>query len=49
VLKLATPISIQPTASAEANGSASLDLVKDVRELQLFILKPQVVEARKLC
>jgi len=48
VLKLATPISVQPAANADANGSASLDPVKDVRELQLFIPKPQVPDARKL-
>ena len=48
VLKLSNPISVQPTANAEANGSASLDPVKDVRELQLYIPKPQVGDARKL-
>jgi hypothetical protein len=48
VLKLSSPISVQPTANAAASGSASLDPVKDVRELQLFIPKPQVAEARKL-
>lgn len=48
VLKLSSPISVQPTANAEASGSASLDPVKDVRELQLYIPKPQVADARKL-
>jgi len=48
VLKLPTPISVQPTTNADANGSASLDAVKDIREVQLFIPKPQVNDARKL-
>ena len=48
VLKLSRPISVQPTANAEASGSASLDRVKDVREVQLFMPKPQVGDVRKL-
>jgi hypothetical protein len=48
VLKLSSPISIQPTANAEASGSASLDPVKDVREVQLFVPRHQVADARKL-
>jgi hypothetical protein len=48
VLKLSHPITVQPAANAEANGSTSLDPVKDVREVQLYIPKPQVSDARKL-
>ena len=48
VLKLSNPVSVQPTANAAANGSTSLDPVKDVREVQLYIPKPQVADARKL-
>ena len=48
VLKLSSPISVQPTANAEASGSASLDPVKDVHEVQLFIPKPRIADARKL-
>lgn len=48
VLKLSNLISVQPAANAEARGSASLDPVKDVREVQLFISRPQIVDARKL-
>ena len=48
VLKLSTRIAVQPTANAEASGSASLDMVKDVHEVQLYMRRPQVADARKL-
>ena len=48
VLKLSSPVSVQPAANAEASGSASLDPVKNVGEVQLFIPRPQVANVRKL-
>lgn len=47
ILKLLEPISVEPAASAEANGSPNLDPAQNVRELQLFMSRPSVVEARK--
>jgi hypothetical protein len=48
VLKLSSPITVQPTANAEVSGSASLDTVKDVHELQLYIPQSKVADVRKL-
>jgi hypothetical protein len=48
VLKLSHGISVEPAANAEATGSASLDTVKNVREVQLFIDPSQKTDARKL-
>jgi len=48
VLKLSIPITVQPTANAEASGSASLDMVKDVNEVQIYLPRPRVRDARKL-
>ncbi len=47
ILRLSEPISVEPAANAEANGSPNLDSAKNIRELQLFMSRPQVVEARK--
>lgn len=47
ILKLPQPISVEPAPNAEANGSPNLDPAKNIRELQLFMGRPQVVEARK--
>lgn len=48
VLKLAHGISVEPAANAEATGSASLDPVKNVREVQLFVDPSRKADARKL-
>ena len=48
VLKLSQAISVQPTANAQANGSASLDPQKNVQEVQLFVDRSQTAEAHKL-
>ena len=48
ILKLPQPVSVEPAANAEANGSPNLDPAKNVREVQLFMRPPQAVEARKL-
>ena len=48
VLKLPQPISVEPAANAEASGSPNLDTAKNVREVQLYMRRPQAVEARKL-
>jgi hypothetical protein len=48
ILKLSHPISVEPTANAEANGSASLDPEKSIHEVQLFVDRSQTAEARKL-
>ena len=48
ILKLPQPVSVEPAANAEANGSPNLDPAKNVREVQLFMSGPQAVEARKL-
>jgi hypothetical protein len=48
ILKLSTTISVEPTANAEANGSANLDAVKNVQEVQLFVPRSQAMNVRKL-
>lgn len=48
ILKLTHAISVEPTANAEANGSASLDPEKNVLEVQLFVDRSRTAEARKL-
>ena len=48
VLKLPQPISVELARNAEASGSPNLDSVKNVREVQLYMRRPQAVEARKL-
>ena len=48
ILKLPHPISVEPAANAEAGGSPNLDSAKNVREVQLYMRRPQAVEARKL-
>jgi len=48
VLKLSQPISVQPTADAQASGSASLDPEKNLQEVQLFVDRSQTAEAHKL-
>jgi hypothetical protein len=48
ILKLSHAINVEPTANAEASGSASLDPEKNVREVQLFVDRSQTVAARKL-
>jgi hypothetical protein len=48
VLKLPQPISVEPARNAEASGSPNLDPAKNVREVQLYMRRPQAVEARKL-
>lgn len=48
VLKLSHGISVEPAANAEATGSASLDPVKNVREVQLFVDPSRKADGRKL-
>ena len=48
ILKLSHPITVEPTANAEATGSASLDTEKHVHEVQLFVDRSRTAEARKL-
>ena len=48
ILKLLKAISVEPTANAQANGSASLDPEKNVHEVQLFVDRSRTAEARKL-
>ncbi|HTV06619.1 MAG TPA: hypothetical protein VME86_14715 [Acidobacteriaceae bacterium] len=48
ILRLAHAITVDPTANAETNGSANLDPVKDIREVQLFVSLPMTAEVRKL-
>jgi len=48
ILKLPQPISVEPAANADGNGSLNLDPAKNVREVQLFMSRSQAVEARKL-
>ena len=48
VLKLSHPIDVKPTANAQANGSPSLDPVRNVREVQIFLDRSQAAEAGKL-
>lgn len=48
ILKLSHPITVGPTANAEASGSASLDIEKHVHEVQLFVDRSRTAEARKL-
>lgn len=48
ILKLSHPITVEPTANAEASGSASLDTKKHVHEVQLFVDRSRTAEARKL-
>jgi hypothetical protein len=47
VLKLSHPIDVAPAADAEANNSASLDSVKDINEVQLFVDPSRRAETRK--
>lgn len=48
ILKLPQPVSVEPAANIEANGSPTLDPAKNVHEVQLFINRTQAAEARKL-
>jgi hypothetical protein len=48
ILKLSHAITVEPTANAEANGSASLDPEKNIDEVQLFVAPSRTAEARKL-
>lgn len=48
ILKLSHPITVEPTANAEASGSASLDTEKHVHAVQLFVDRSRTAEARKL-
>jgi hypothetical protein len=47
ILKLPQPISVGPTADGKGNGSPNLDPAKNVREVQLFMSRPQTIEVRK--
>jgi hypothetical protein len=48
ILKLPHPISVEPAANADGNGTPNLDPAKNVREVQLFISRSQATDARKL-
>lgn len=48
VLKLSYPISVEPTANADASKTANLDPAKNVREVQLFVGQSRAANARKL-
>lgn len=47
ILRLPHPISVEPAANAERDGSPNLDPAKNIREVQLFMSRTQAVEARK--
>ena len=48
ILKLPQPMSVEPAANAEANGSPNLDPAKNVREVRLHMSRSQAVDARRL-
>ncbi len=48
ILKLGRKISVKPSPTASATGSASLDSVENVREVQLFVSRIQKAEVHKL-
>lgn len=48
VLRLPHAISVEPLADAKAKDSPNLDIARDVREVQLFIGRSHVADARKL-
>jgi len=48
VLKLRRPITVEPLADAKSKDSASLDTARDIREVQLFVDRSQIANARKL-
>lgn len=48
VLRLTHPITVEPLLNAKANRSLSLDTVKDISDIQLFIKSSQTAEAHKL-
>lgn len=48
VLKLTKPITVEPTENAEAKGSTSLNTLRHVHQIQLFLDSAQTAEGRKL-
>jgi hypothetical protein len=48
VLKLAQAITVEPLADAKMKNSPNLDTAKNIREVQLFVGRSQITEARKL-
>jgi hypothetical protein len=48
VLKLSHPVTVEPAANAEANGSPNLEPVRNVPEVQLILSRSYTVNTRKL-
>jgi hypothetical protein len=48
ILKLAHAITVEPLADAKAKDSPNLDTARNIREVQLFVGRSQIAEARKL-
>ena len=48
VLKMGKPITVEPVDGAEAKNSPNLDTVRHISQVQLFLPRPQLAEARKL-